>query len=114
VGTDAASWTLTQLENSKRYIEVSVPWTNKTVFLVPGAVVAAQLVHRGISRGRIWTVSETRKLLLAGVDKETFIKIAATKVMFGASLTEAEQGASRDVTLPASPDQEPSQLSLLA
>ena len=114
MGTETASWTLTQLENSTRYIEVSVPWIKRTAFLVPGAVVAAQLMRRGVSRGRIWTVSEIRKLLLAGIDKASFIKIAATKVMFGASLVEAEQDASPPGPLSASTNQQPSQLSLLA
>lgn len=68
---------LSEFEAAGRVIEFSVPWFDRTLFLVPNLRVARPLVPKGVSRGRVWTVAEVR--LLAGVRQEDVQAIAEAK-----------------------------------
>ena len=61
-------------------LEVAVPWTSETLFIVPGPAHAAQLDAEGITRGRMWDTAELLDLVLTSVTPEDARSIAESKL----------------------------------
>src|SRR5262245_36548814 len=60
---DPALLTLYRFVGTGKTIEFAAPWSEETLFLVPGPSLVPPLLTEGIGRGRIWTAVEILDLL---------------------------------------------------
>lgn len=49
-----------RLKRAQHPFEVRVPWFAETIWFVATGADAEALVNKGVSRGRLWTLSEVR------------------------------------------------------
>ena len=98
VGVD---WSRVGLYQLDRVLEVAVPWSDVRLVIVPGCKIARRLRATDPKPGRIWCVCEVSDLLLSGVTPEDARKIAATRLMFDATLdgVTRERASSEEASL---------------
>jgi hypothetical protein len=72
-------------------LEVRVPWWPVSLWFVPGEIDVEGLLGEGVSRGRIWTVSELLDLLAIGASRPQLQTVAHAKLAFGGEVTIVRQ-----------------------
>jgi hypothetical protein len=73
-------------------LELSVPWLDVTLWVVPGEPDVAALMAEGVSRGRIWTAFELMSLLqITESSPGTIETLARAKIVLDGDITEVRQ-----------------------
>ena len=79
---------LDEFARSRYRVELRIPGCTQTMWWVPTSRDAEQLMQQGISRGRIWTAAELRRVWdLGGLDQEHVQTLARFKAQLGCELT---------------------------
>lgn len=73
-------------------LEVRVPWLEVTLWMVPTDRDGAQLVAKGIRRGRIWTAGELIQLMQIARIPETVETVTHAKLEMDGEITEVRRG----------------------
>ena len=83
LGTD---WSTVPLSSLDRILEVTVPWSEINILLVPGCRIARDLRARDPKPGRIWCTCEILDLLSSNVPPDDARKIAEAKLLMAGEL----------------------------
>jgi len=73
-------------------LEIRVPWSGESLWLVPGGADADRLGGEGVSRGRVWTAQELSALLaLTDLTPEIAQRLAVAKRAIDGDIVEVRQ-----------------------